>query len=79
MSQFIEFDSRFRDLLKPGAKLEQLATGAISSEGPVYFHEDASSVADRFVSSKSPEFAKNRGGRAFMRATERSLVHYPLG
>jgi gluconolactonase len=44
MSQFIEFDSRFRDLLKPGAKLEQLATGAIWSEGPVFFHEDDSVI-----------------------------------
>ncbi|MBV8353327.1 MAG: SMP-30/gluconolactonase/LRE family protein, partial [Verrucomicrobia bacterium] len=44
MSQFIEFDPRFRDLLKPGAKLEQLATGAAWSEGPVYFHEDDSLI-----------------------------------
>lgn len=42
MSQFIELDPRFGDLLKPGEKLERLATGAIWSEGPVYFPEDDS-------------------------------------
>jgi gluconolactonase len=44
MSQFIESDPRFRDLLKPGSKLEGLATGAIWSEGPVYIHEDDSVI-----------------------------------
>jgi gluconolactonase len=44
MPEFIEFDPRFGELLKPGEKLERLATGAIWSEGPIYFHEDDSVV-----------------------------------
>jgi gluconolactonase len=41
---FIEFDPRFQELLKPEARLERLATGAIWSEGPVYFYEDESVI-----------------------------------
>jgi gluconolactonase len=44
MEGFIEYDDRFGRLLKPGAKLDKLATGAIWSEGPVYFHEDDSVI-----------------------------------
>jgi gluconolactonase len=44
MDGFIQYDDRFGRLLKPGARLEKLATGAIWSEGPVYFHEDASVI-----------------------------------
>jgi gluconolactonase len=44
MSEFIEFDPHFSDLLVPGAKVERLATGALWSEGPVYFHEDDSVI-----------------------------------
>jgi gluconolactonase len=44
MDGFIEYDGRFRSLLKPGAQLEKLATGAIWSEGPVYFPEDDSVI-----------------------------------
>jgi gluconolactonase len=44
MNDYIEYDPRFGGLLKPGAKLERLATGAIWSEGPVYFHEDESVI-----------------------------------
>ena len=44
MSQFIDCDPRFRDLLRPGAKVERLATGALWSEGPVYLHEDDSVI-----------------------------------
>jgi gluconolactonase len=44
MSQFIEFNPQFRDLLKPGTTVERLATGAIWSEGPVYFHKDESVI-----------------------------------
>ena len=44
MSQFIECDLRFRNLLRPGAKVERLATGALWSEGPVYLHEDDSVI-----------------------------------
>ena len=44
MEGIIEFDRRFSTLLKPDASLVRLATGAIWSEGPVYFHEDDSVV-----------------------------------
>ena len=44
MEGIIQFDERFSTLLKPDAKLVRLATGAIWSEGPVYFHEDDSVI-----------------------------------
>ena len=44
MEGIIEFDERFNTLLKPDASLVRLATGAIWSEGPVYFHEDDSVI-----------------------------------
>jgi gluconolactonase len=44
MEGIIQFDERFNTLLKPDAKLVRLATGAIWSEGPVYFHEDDSVI-----------------------------------
>jgi gluconolactonase len=44
MEGIIEFDKRFSTLLKPDASLVRLATGAIWSEGPVYFHEDDSVI-----------------------------------
>jgi gluconolactonase len=44
MEGIIEFDKRFSTLLKPDTSLVRLATGAIWSEGPVYFHEDDSVI-----------------------------------
>jgi gluconolactonase len=44
MEGVIEFDDRFSSLLKADAILVRLATGAIWSEGPVYFHEDDSVI-----------------------------------
>ena len=44
MEGIIQFDERFNTLLKADAKLVRLATGAIWSEGPVYFHEDDSVI-----------------------------------
>ena len=44
MEEILEFDDRFSTLLKPDATLVRLATGAIWSEGPVYFHEDDSVI-----------------------------------
>jgi gluconolactonase len=44
MEGIIEFDERFSTLLKPDASLVRLASGAIWSEGPVYFHEDDSVI-----------------------------------
>ena len=44
VSKIVVFDPRMHDLLRPGARLERLCTGATWSEGPVYFHEDDSVV-----------------------------------
>ncbi|MEH1905248.1 MAG: SMP-30/gluconolactonase/LRE family protein [Nostoc sp.] len=38
------YDDRLRAILRPGASLQELANGAVHSEGPVYFHEDDSVV-----------------------------------
>jgi gluconolactonase len=44
MEGVVEFDDRFSTLLKADATLVRLASGAIWSEGPVYFHEDDSII-----------------------------------
>ncbi|MHC5826844.1 MAG: SMP-30/gluconolactonase/LRE family protein, partial [Nostoc sp.] len=45
MPEAIEiYDDRMSALLRPGASLQELANGAVHSEGPVYFHEDDSVV-----------------------------------
>ncbi|WP_341529408.1 SMP-30/gluconolactonase/LRE family protein [Nostoc sp. UHCC 0302] len=45
MPEAIEiYDDRLRAIVRPGASVQKLATGAVHSEGPVYFHEDDSVV-----------------------------------
>ncbi|PHM05686.1 SMP-30/gluconolactonase/LRE family protein, partial [Nostoc sp. 'Peltigera malacea cyanobiont' DB3992] len=45
MPEAIEiYDDRMSALVRPGASLQELANGAVHSEGPVYFHEDDSIV-----------------------------------
>lgn len=45
MPEVIEiYDDRMRALVRPGAPLQKIATDAVHSEGPVYFHEDDSIV-----------------------------------
>ena len=45
MSEAIEiYDDCMCALARPGASLQKLASGAVHSEGPVYFHEDDSIV-----------------------------------
>ncbi|MGV0108207.1 Gluconolactonase [Nostoc sp. DSM 114160] len=38
------YDDRLRAIVRPDALLQELANGAVHSEGPVYFHEDDSVV-----------------------------------
>ena len=38
------YDDRLKPLLRPGASLQKVVSGAVWSEGPVYFHEDDSVV-----------------------------------
>lgn len=41
MAEAIEiYDDRLLAIVRPGASLQELANGAVHSEGPVYFHED---------------------------------------
>ena len=45
MPEAIEiYDDRMRALVRPDAPLQKIASGAVHSEGPVYFHEDDSIV-----------------------------------
>ncbi|MEH1873195.1 SMP-30/gluconolactonase/LRE family protein [Nostoc sp.] len=45
MPEAIEiYDDRLLAIVRPGALLQELANGAVHSEGPVYFHEDDSVV-----------------------------------
>ena len=43
-NNFEIFDERFMSILLPDSKLEQLASGAVWSEGPVYFEHDESVI-----------------------------------
>ena len=43
-NNFEIFDERFKSILLPDSKLEQLASGAVWSEGPVYFEHDESVI-----------------------------------
>ncbi|MEH2236845.1 SMP-30/gluconolactonase/LRE family protein [Nostoc sp.] len=45
MPEAIEIsDDRLLAIVRPGASLQELANGAVHSEGPVYFHEDDSVI-----------------------------------
>jgi gluconolactonase len=76
MSQFIALDPRFRDLLKPGAKLTQLATGAIWSEGPVYFHEDDSVIWSDIPNNRLLRWAAKDGMTIWRQPSNFENGHY---
>ncbi len=45
MSEVINiYEERMKSLLRPDASLQKVVSGAVWSEGPVYFHEDDSVV-----------------------------------
>lgn len=45
MPEVIEiYDDRMRGLVRPSSSLQKIASGAVWSESPVYFHEDGSVV-----------------------------------
>ncbi len=76
MSGFIEFDPRFRELLKPGEKLECLATGAIWSEGPVYFHEDASVIWSDIPNNRLLRWSAKEGMTVWRQPSNFENGHY---
>jgi gluconolactonase len=76
MSEFIEFDPRFGALLKPGEKLERLATGAIWSEGPVYFHEDASVIWSDIPNNRLLRWSAKEGTSVWRQPSNFENGHY---
>ena len=76
MSEFIEFDPRFGALLKPGEKLERLATGAIWSEGPVYFHEDESVIWSDIPNNRLLRWSAKEGTSVWRQPSNFENGHY---
>jgi gluconolactonase len=76
MSEFIEFDRRFGALLKPGEKLERLATGAIWSEGPVYFHEDESVIWSDIPNNRLLRWSAKEGMSVWRQPSNFENGHY---
>jgi gluconolactonase len=76
MSEFIEFDPRFGALLKPGEKLERLATGAIWSEGPVYFHEDESVIWSDIPNNRLLRWSAKKGTSVWRQPSNFENGHY---
>jgi gluconolactonase len=72
----IEFDPRFRELFKPEAKLERLATGAIWSEGPVYFHEDESVIWSDIPNNRLLRWSPNEGMSVWREPSNFENGHY---
>ena len=76
MPEFIEFDPRFGALLKPGEKLERLATGAIWSEGPVYFHEDESVIWSDIPNNRLLRWSAKEGTSVWRQPSNFENGHY---
>jgi gluconolactonase len=76
MSQFIEFDPRFRELLKPGEKLERLATGAIWSEGPIYSPEDHSVIWSDIPNNRLLRWSAKEGMSVWRQPSNFENGHY---
>jgi gluconolactonase len=76
MPEFIEFDPRFGELLKPGEKLERLASGAIWSEGPVYFHEDDSVVWSDIPNNRLLRWSAKEGMSVWRQPSNFENGHY---
>ena len=76
MLEFIEFDPRFRELLKPGEKLERLATGAIWSEGPVYFHEEDSVLWSDIPNNRLLRWSAKEGMSVWRQPSNFENGHY---
>jgi gluconolactonase len=72
----IAFDARFRDLIKPGANLEQLATGALWSEGPVYFHEDDSVIWSDIPNNRLLRWSAKDGMKVWRQPSNFENGHY---
>ena len=76
MDAFVEFDPRFRRLLKPGAEPERLATGAVWSEGPVYFHEDDSVIWSDIPNNRLLRWSAKDGMRVWRQPSNFENGHY---
>ena len=76
MEGIIEFDERFSTLLKPDASLVRLATGAIWSEGPVYFHEDDSVIWSDIPNNRLLRWSAQDGMRVWRQPSNFENGHY---
>jgi gluconolactonase len=76
MDAFVEFDRRFRRLLKPGAEPERLATGAVWGEGPVYFHEDDSVIWSDIPNNRLLRWSAKDGVRVWRQPSNFENGHY---
>ncbi len=65
MNGFEIFDERFRAILKPNSRLEQLATGATWSEGPAYL-DDGSVVWSDIPGNRLMRYSPQGGTEVFL-------------
>jgi gluconolactonase len=76
MEPFLEFDPRFRALLKAGAKPERLTTGAVWSEGPVYFSEDDSVLWSDIPNNRLLRWSPKDGMQVWRQPSNFENGHY---
>ncbi len=61
------YDDRMRGLVRPGSSLQKIASGAVWSEGPVYFHEDGSVVWSDVLGNRLLRWSASDGGVSVLR------------
>lgn len=70
------YDHRACDLLEPSARLEQLATGCIWSEGAVWMHEDRSVLWSDIPNNRMMRWHANDGASVWRDHVEYTNGHY---
>ncbi|MFW6856335.1 SMP-30/gluconolactonase/LRE family protein [Burkholderia gladioli] len=70
------YDERARDLLEPGAKLEQLASGCIWSEGAVWMHEDGSVLWSDIPNNRMMRWHPETGASVWRDQVEYTNGHF---
>jgi gluconolactonase len=72
----LSYDSRFEGLLLPDSRLRRLWTGAIWSEGPVYFEEDESVIWSDIPNNRLLRWSQSEGGRVWRAPANFENGHY---
>ncbi|MBE7470113.1 MAG: SMP-30/gluconolactonase/LRE family protein [Anaerolineales bacterium] len=76
MAGFEIFDDRFRALLQPDSRLERLCTGAVWSEGPVYFAEGDYVLWSDIPNNRMLRWSAGEGMSVFRQPANFTNGHY---